>query len=85
MNLEQQNSDKRRNAPLTNAEAAGFFFIPIGFAKWNHWDNTDFNKTEMERFELYGFERKIRQAKHMRICGSLFYISIFIIILYYIV
>ena len=82
MNIEQENAEKRKNAPLSNSEALSFFFIPIGFAKLNRWKNTDFNESEIERFKKFGFERKIKQASEMRIFGMIFYISIVIILAY---
>ncbi|MFD1064393.1 hypothetical protein ACFQ1Q_14160 [Winogradskyella litorisediminis] len=81
-NQEQENAEKRKNIPLSNAEALSFFFIPIGFAKINRWKNTDFNESEIERFKKFGFERKIKQASEMRIFGMIFYISIAIILAY---
>ena len=83
MNLEQENIEKRKNAPLSNSEAASFFFIPFGFAKINKWKNTDFNESELERFKKFGFERKIKQASEMRRFGVIFYISIVIILTYF--
>ena len=82
MNQEQENTENRKNAALSNAEAAGFFFIPIGFAKINRWENTHFNESEMERFKKFGFDRKIKQASEMRKLGMIFYISISIILAY---
>ena len=82
MNIEQENAEKRKNAPLSNSEVLSFFFIPIGFAKLNRWKNTDFNESEIERFKKFGFERKIKQASEMRIFGMIFYISIAIILAY---
>ena len=82
MRIEQENAEKRKNAPLSNSEALSFFFIPIGFAKLNRWKNTDFNESEIERFKKFGFERKIKQASEMRIFGMVFYISIAIILAY---
>ena len=82
MNIEQENAEKRKNAPLSNSEALSFFFIPIGFTKLNRWKNTDFNESEIERFKKFGFERKIKQASEMRIFGMIFYISIAIILAY---
>jgi hypothetical protein len=81
-NKEQENAEKRKNEPLSNSEALSFFFIPIGFAKINRWENTDFNQSEIERFKKFGFERKIKQASEMRIFGMIFYISIAIILAY---
>ena len=82
MSLEKENTEKRKNASLSNSEALSFFFIPIGFAKLNRWKNTDFNESEIERFKKFGFERKIKQATEMRIFGMIFYISIAIILAY---
>ncbi len=82
MNLEQENADKRKNASLTNSEAASFFFIPVGFGKINGHENTDFNKSEIERFKKFGFERKVKQAYEMRVCGMIFYVSIVILLAY---
>jgi hypothetical protein len=81
-NKEQENAEKRKNAPLSNSEALSFFFIPIGFAKINRWENADFNQSEIERFKKFGFERKIKQASEMRIFGMIFYISVAIILAY---
>ena len=81
-NKEQENAEKRKNASLSNSEALSFFFIPIGFAKINRWENTDFNQSEIERFKKFGFERKIKQASEMRIFGMIFYISVVIILAY---
>ncbi|RIA08760.1 hypothetical protein OE09_0583 [Flavobacteriaceae bacterium MAR_2010_72] len=82
MNLEQENSEKRKNASLSNSEALSFFFIPITFAKLKRWKNTDFNESEIERFKKFGFERKIKQAFEMRMFGMIFYLSIAIILAY---
>ncbi len=82
MNLEKENEEKRKNIPLTNSEALGFFFIPVGFDKWRSFQNTDFNESEMKRFRKFGFQRKIKQANEMRLFGTIFYISIIIIITY---
>ncbi|KAA5821203.1 hypothetical protein FPF71_16835 [Algibacter amylolyticus] len=83
MNLEEDNIEKRKHAPLSNSEAASFFFIPIGFAKISKWENTDFNVSEMARFKKFGFERKIKQASEMRLYGMIFYISITILLTYF--
>ena len=82
MNQEQENAENRKNAALSYTEAAVFFFIPIGFAKINRWENTDFNESEMDRFKKHGFDRKIKQAEEMRKLGMIFYISISIILAY---
>lgn len=82
MNQEQENTDNRKKAPLSNSEAASFFFIPFGFAKIDKSKNTDFNESELERFKKYGFERKVKQASEMRKFGIIFYISIAIILAY---
>jgi hypothetical protein len=80
MNPEQENAQKRKNVPLSNSEAASFFFIPFGFAKIYIIKNTDFNNSELERFKRHGFERKIKQASEMRIFGIIFYLSLAIIL-----
>lgn len=80
MSLEQKNTEKRKDAPLSNSEAAWFFFIPSGFAKWNRWHNSDHNESEMERFKKHGFDKKIKQANEMRIYGVLFYFALAIVI-----
>ncbi|WP_296313247.1 hypothetical protein [Winogradskyella sp. UBA3174] len=82
MNQEQENAENRKNAPLSNAEATGFFFIPFGFAKIDRRKNTDFNESELERFKKFGFDRKIKQASEMRKFGIIFYMSIAIILAY---
>ena len=79
MSLEQENTEKRKNAPLSNTEAAWFFFFPNGLAKWNRWQNSDHNESEMERFKEYGFDRKIKQANEMRIFGFLFYFALVLV------
>lgn len=82
MNQKQENAENRKNASLTNSEAASFFFIPFGFAKIDRRKNTDYNKSELERFKKFGFERKIKQASEMRKFGIIFYISIATILAY---
>ena len=82
MNLEERNAEKRKNAPLTNSEAASFFFIPPIYGLAKSLYHPDFNDNEMERFRKFGFERKIKEAQKMRFLGLIFYISLIIILAY---
>ena len=83
MNLEEKNIEKRKNVPLTNSEWLTFFFLP--FRKHGSWDfeNTDkFNEIEEERFEKFGFERKLKESVLARKYGFISYLMITIIIIY---
>ena len=82
MNLEKENSKKRKKIPLTVSEAVWFFFFPSGFFKLDKSKSTDFNESELERFEKYGYNLKLEQAQKLKKYGILFYISIAIILAY---
>ncbi len=82
MNLEKENTEKRKNQPLSNLEALSFFLFPIGFAKLDKRKSSDFNESELERYKNYGFELKIKQASQMKKYGFIFYVSIGIILAY---
>jgi hypothetical protein len=85
LNLEEQNTQKRKSEPLTNSEWLTFFFLP--FRKRGSWgfDNTDkFNEIEEERFEKFGFERKLKESSLARKYGIVCYLMVTIIIISYV-
>ena len=83
MNQETDNTEKRKTTPLTNSEAALFFFLPLGFFGINKTKSTEFNESELERFKRYNFDLKLKQAREMKIGGIIFYLSLMIIIAYF--
>jgi len=83
LNLEEENTKKRKEASLTNSEWLTFFFFP--FRKHNFLDFNslnEFNRTEEERFKKFGFERKEKEASLARTYGVISYTAITIIIIY---
>ncbi len=71
---ELKNKEKRKSIPLTKEEYLTFFFFPFNsYAK-------EFNDSEDRRFERYGFETKLKQAKIARTLGSTFYGICFVIL-----
>ncbi|AUC81531.1 hypothetical protein [Lacinutrix sp. Bg11-31] len=82
MNLEEQNTSKRKLEPLTSSEWLSFLFFP--YRKHGTWDieNTDrFNEIEEERFEKYGLERKQKESSIARTYSYTSYLMISIIII----
>jgi len=79
LNLEEENKKKRKNAPLTNSEWLTFSFFPFNSNSIILHDN-DFNKTEDNRFEKFGFDRKLKESYIARRYGVIFYILITILI-----
>ncbi|WP_299099827.1 hypothetical protein [uncultured Winogradskyella sp.] len=73
MSLEEENKKKRKEIPLTTEEWLTFFFFPFQ-SKGGFMNTHDLNKMENERFEKYGFEKKIEQASQVRILGIFFYV-----------
>lgn len=82
MSREEVNKEKRKTIPLTTSESLAFFFLPFSFFGTRFKKHNDFNKSELDRFEEYGFYLKIKQAKELTFYGKLFYIAITIIIIY---
>ncbi|MGB6269480.1 MAG: hypothetical protein WBF67_10775 [Olleya sp.] len=63
MTEKEKNIKNRKNIPLTKSEWLTFFFFP--FRKIGSFDfmNTDsFNKVEEDRFEKFGFDKKMKQS-----------------------
>ena len=80
LNKELENSEKRKNASLTIEEWLTFFFVPMNFS--NPWLNSNtFYKTERERYEKFGFEKKLRQHEFVRFLGIVFYFFIIVLII----
>ncbi|MDY7396165.1 hypothetical protein UMM65_13015 [Aureibaculum sp. 2210JD6-5] len=73
MNLEEKNKEKRKNASLTVGEWLGFFLLPINITTSSLFPAKDFNDSEDERFEKYGFDKKSKQAFIARMLGLIFY------------
>lgn len=84
MTEEERNKEKRKLIPLTNEESLTFFFIPFPFFGPRSKKNNDFNESELDRFNRFGFDLKIKQAKELTILGRIFYIALFIIVIYFI-
>ena len=63
---------KRKNEPLTTEEWLSFFFLPF-FTPKPKWREDHFSESEMERFEHYGFHKKVEQAKQIKKYGMLFW------------
>lgn len=82
MSQEEVNKEKRKTISLTTAESLAFFFLPFSFFGPRNKKHNDFNKSELDRFEEYGFYLKIKQAKELTLYGKLFYIAITVIIIY---
>ncbi|NRB83584.1 MAG: hypothetical protein HRU49_07400 [Winogradskyella sp.] len=82
MSQEEVNKEKRKTIPLTTSESLTFFFLPFSFFGPRNKKHNDFNKSELDRFEEYGFYLKIKQAKELTLYGKLFYIAITVIIIY---
>ena len=59
---EFKNSEKRKNASLTQEEWITFFLLPF-FTSKPRWREDHFSKSELERFEKYGFEKKHNKLK----------------------
>lgn len=84
MTLEEKNKEKRKNASLTVNEWFGFFLLPINLTNSSLFPARDFNDDEEDRFEKYGFDKKIRQSFIARMLGMVFYfIVIPLIILFF--
>lgn len=69
--------EKRKKENLTISEWFTFFFV---FLKTRDFllPNKDYVDSELERFVIYGFETKLKQAKLERKLGSVFLITILI-------
>ncbi|WP_400078327.1 hypothetical protein [Winogradskyella sp. R77965] len=78
MNLEEENEEKRKEILLTREEWLTFFFFP--FESQKGLDTNTFNKVEDQRFQEYGFNKKIKQSEEARIYGFAFYAVVFAII-----
>ncbi|SEB37657.1 hypothetical protein SAMN04489761_0272 [Tenacibaculum sp. MAR_2009_124] len=86
-NLFQRNREKREKEPLTKEEWWSFFILPFFTPTFGHLDefrDDDFSVSEFERYKEYGFDKKLKQAKELRILGVLFWVLlIFITVLVY--
>lgn len=82
MNLEKENAEKRKTAPLTNSEALTFFLLPFKFGSLRRYDQNEFNASEMDRFRQHGFDLKLKQARELRMYGFIFYAALGVIIAY---
>ncbi len=84
LELEQKNTEKRKQLSLSNSETLSFFFLPWSFFNLDKTKSIDFNESQLKRYKEYGFELKLKQAKQLIRYGRLFYISLVIIVTYYI-
>ncbi|MCL7754169.1 hypothetical protein [Polaribacter sp. Z022] len=80
MNQEEKNKRNRKKADLTTSEKLSFFFMPFNLGT-RLSPTKDFNDTEIERFEKYGFEQKLIDARKFKYYGFAFYIFLFLIFL----
>ncbi|MCH4824622.1 hypothetical protein ML462_15720 [Gramella lutea] len=78
MEKEDFNKMNRKDKPLNTKEWLTFFFLPFLTTK-PIWRNDNFPQSELERFEKYGFEKKLEQAKKTQKLGKLFWFGIMII------
>ncbi len=76
---EENYKENRKTTHLTREEWLTFFFFPFQ-SKKSALDTNTFNKVEEERFQKFGFEKKIKQSAEARACGLAFYILLFSII-----
>ena len=79
MTEEERNKENRKNISLTTEEWLSFFFLPVN----SHYDFNNifnFNKTEIKRFEEFGYKKKLEQSREVRNYGVVFYIILFIIL-----
>lgn len=70
--------EKRKQEPLTEEEWLTFFFLPFFTPKWMHSEDA-FSATEMERFQKYGFETKMKQATKIKNYGIIFWLLVIMI------
>lgn len=63
---------RRKNEPLTEDEWITFFFLPF-FTPKPKGRKDHFSESEIERFQLHGFEKKLKQARKVRAYGYLFW------------
>ncbi|MCH3881108.1 MULTISPECIES: hypothetical protein [Tenacibaculum] len=81
MKEEEINKEKRKNISLTTMEWLGFFILPFkSNSSFN--DTFTFNKTEIKRFEKFGFKKKLEESKEVRNYGLVFYIILFILLVF---
>ncbi len=80
MNQEEKNIESRKLKSLTKSEKCSFFFMPFNFGSRIALSK-EFNETEIERFEKFGFEKKLIEARKFKYYGFAFYIFLFIIFL----
>ncbi|WP_051201455.1 hypothetical protein [Christiangramia portivictoriae] len=80
MDKEDFNKTNRKDKPLNTKECLTFFFLPF-FTTKPIWRNDHFSQSELERFEKYGFDEKIDQAKTVQKFGRLFWFGVIVIII----
>lgn len=82
MTEEEKNTELRKHKSLTYDEWFTFFFFP--FKNHSSLDkltgHDTFNEIEEQRFQTFGFDTKLKEAKQARIHGKLFYVFLFIVI-----
>ena len=80
MTEKEKNNESRKLKSLTRSEKLSFFFMPFNFGS-RIAPTKEFNDTEIERFEKFGFENKLIEARKFKYFGFAFYIVLFIIFL----
>jgi hypothetical protein len=79
MTEKEKNIELRKLKPLTRSEKLSFFFMPFNFGS-RIAPTKEFNDTEIERFEKFGFENKLIEERKFKFFGFAFYIVLFIIL-----
>ena len=80
MKQEKENKKNREIQSLTFSEKLSFFLLPFKFGS-RLFPTKEFNDTEIERFEKYGFKQKLIEARKFKYYGFAFYIILFLIFL----
>ncbi|CAM1344855.1 hypothetical protein [Tenacibaculum amylolyticum] len=79
--IEFDSQKRRKEEPLTNEELLTFFILQF-FTPKSIWRNDHFSESEMDRFKKHGFNRKIKQAKTVRVLGIIFWFLVFFIVIF---
>ena len=74
----KKNQKARKNEPLTHEEWWSFFLLPF-FTPRPLYRDDHFTIAEMNRFEKYGFDKKLKEAQMVKTLGLLFWYLVFII------
>jgi hypothetical protein len=70
--------ERRKDMSLTRDEWLNLFLLPF-FTPKPHWRNDHYSQSEMDRYQKYGFEKKIKQAETVKVLGTLFWLFLIVI------